>query len=102
MHCFLGEDLRTIDVDPQALGLAPARLEDLLGDDAATNANLAKRVLAGDRGPHRDIVVLNAAAGLVVAGLVTDLAAGVDLAGSVIDEGQAAARLDRLIEVSRA
>jgi anthranilate phosphoribosyltransferase len=101
MHCFLGEDLRSIDVDPQALGLKPARLDELVGDDAATNAGFAQRVLAGDRGAHRDIVVLNAAAGLIVAGLVSDLAAGVELAGSVIDEGKAAGRLQRLIEVSR-
>jgi anthranilate phosphoribosyltransferase len=101
MHRFLGEDLRTIEVDPESLGLAPARLEDLLGDDAATNADLATRVLAGHHGPHRDIVVLNAAAGLLVAGLVSDLAAGVELAGSVIDEGKAAAQLQALIEVSR-
>jgi anthranilate phosphoribosyltransferase len=102
MHCFLGEDLRTIEVEPESLGLAPARLEELLGDDAPTNADLAKRVLAGDRGPHRDIVVLNAAAGLMVAGVVSDLAAGVELAGSVIDDGKAAARLEKLIQVSRA
>ncbi len=64
-------------VDPLALGLAPARLSDLLGGDAATNADLARRVLDGDKGPHRDIVLLNAAAGLLVGGAVSSLAEGI-------------------------
>jgi anthranilate phosphoribosyltransferase len=59
-------------------------------------------VLAGDAGPHRDVVVLNAGAGLVVAGLAGDLAAGVALAGATIDSGAAAAALDRVVTVSQA
>ena len=58
-------------VDPRALGLRSARVEDLRGGDAATNARLARGVLAGDAGAHRDIVLLNAAAGLVVAGVAS-------------------------------
>ena len=57
-------------------------------------------MLAGERGPHRDIVVLNAAAGLLVADVVPDLAAGVALAGEVLDDGRAAAALDRLVAAS--
>jgi anthranilate phosphoribosyltransferase len=88
-------------VDPAALGLPTARLADLLGGDATTNAKLARQVLAGERGPHRDIVVLNAAAGLVAAGVSEDLPAGLKRAVSSIDEGHAEAALDRLIAVSR-
>jgi anthranilate phosphoribosyltransferase len=91
----------TVPVDPFALGLAPARLSDLLGGDAATNADLARRVLDGDKGPHRDIVLLNAAAGLVVGGAVTSLEEGIAAGASVIDEGRAAACLERLIAVSQ-
>ena len=91
-------EIRT--VDPVALGLPTARLEDLLGGDAQTNATLAKRVLAGEAGPQRDVVLLNAAAGLVVAGVCVDLAAGLMVAASSIDEGRAEAALDRLIAVS--
>jgi anthranilate phosphoribosyltransferase len=57
-------------------------------------------VLGGQRGPHRDIVVLNAAAGLYVGGKVDSLAAGVALAGDVIDGGSAERALDLLVEVS--
>jgi anthranilate phosphoribosyltransferase len=95
-------EARVVTVDPQSLGLAPARLEDLLGGDAATNASLARRVLAGELGPQRDIVVLNAAAGLVVAGVRDDLASGVELAAQAIDDGRAEAALEQLVTVSRA
>ena len=95
------ESLQVVTVDPVALGLPGARREDLSGGDADTNATLARRVLAGDRGPHRDIVLLNAAAGLVAAGVTADLAAGLVLAAASIDEGEAEAALERLVSVSR-
>jgi anthranilate phosphoribosyltransferase len=88
-------------VDPADFGLAPSSLEDLRGGDAAANAEVVRAVLAGTTGPHRDIAVLNAAAGLVVAGISPDLAHGVQRAGSVIDEGAAAAVLDNLVRTSR-
>lgn len=87
-------------VDPRALGLAPATLADLRGGDAATNAHYARRVLEGDRGPHRDIVLLNAAAGLMVGGAAADLAAGLVLAARSIDDGAALQTLERLVAVS--
>jgi anthranilate phosphoribosyltransferase len=62
---------------------------------------MVRLVLSGERGAHRDISVLNSAAGLVVAGLVPDMAAGVELAGAVIDEGRAANVLEGLVRVSR-
>jgi anthranilate phosphoribosyltransferase len=58
-------------------------------------------VLAGERGPHRDIVVLNAGAGLVVAGRVTDLPEGLTLAEHSIDSGAAATTLERFVAASR-
>jgi anthranilate phosphoribosyltransferase len=88
-------------VDPAGLGLRPARLAELLGGDAATNAMAARRVLAGEVGPHRDVVLLNAAAGLVVAGVCVDLAAGLVVAASTIDDGRAEDALNRLVTVSR-
>jgi anthranilate phosphoribosyltransferase len=89
-------------VDATAFGLATATLDQLRGGDAATNAAHARRVLSGERGAHRDIVVLNAAAGLVVGGRVGNLAEGVELAAATIDDGSAAAALARLVEVSQA
>ena len=59
-------------------------------------------MLGGETGPVRDIVVLNAAAALVVADLASDFAAGVELAGEVLDDGRAAAVLERFVATSRA
>ncbi len=93
--------LNRYTVDATDLGLARAALEDLRGGDAASNAAAVRRVLAGEPGPHRDVVVLNAAAGLVVAGLADDLAEGVARAGDSIDDGRAQSVLERLVEVSQ-
>jgi len=87
-------------LDPSELGLAPARPEDLRGGDAETNARIAREVLSGVRGPHRDVVVLNAAAALEVAGRASTLADGLTLAADVVDSGAAAAALERWIAVS--
>lgn len=94
-------EVSTWSVDPQELGLARVDREDLVGGDASVNADLARRVLAGEHGAHRDIVSLNAGAGLVAAGLVEDLPAGVAAARTSIDTGSAVAALNRLVEVSR-
>jgi anthranilate phosphoribosyltransferase len=92
----------TWSVDPDSLGIRRVDREDLVGGDAATNAELARRVLAGEAGPHRDIVCLNAGAGLLVAGLVPDLPAGLAAARDAIDSGAAVAALHRMVEVSQA
>ncbi len=92
---------RTYEVDPSAYGFAPATLGDLRGGDAAFNAVALRRVLDGDSGPHRDIAVLNAAAGLVVSGIASDLAAGIEAAVASIDTGAAATVLGRLVAVSQ-
>jgi anthranilate phosphoribosyltransferase len=94
-------EVRTRVIDPSVLGLARCDLESLRGGGAAENAADVERVLDGERGPHRDITVLNAAAALVVAGLADDLVAGVEQAAAVIDGGQAAAALSRLVETSK-
>jgi anthranilate phosphoribosyltransferase len=93
-------EVREYTVDPKELGITPAPTEALVGGDPATNAELARRVLAGDDGPHRDVVCLNAAAGLVVAGMVDDLADGLRAARAAIDGGGAADALDRLVAAS--
>ncbi|MDQ1402982.1 MAG: anthranilate phosphoribosyltransferase [Actinomycetota bacterium] len=94
-------EVRSAIVDPLALGLAAASADQLRGGDAATNAQLASRVLAGDAGPHRDIVLLNAAAAVVVAGLASSLEEGLVTAAGSIDSGRAAAALDALIATSQ-
>ena len=92
--------MAAIGSDPVALGLDLATPADVEGGDPQTNAGIARRVFAGEKGPHRDIVALNAAAGLVVAGVADDLPAGLDAAFAAIDDGSAATALERLVEES--
>ena len=99
---FRDGDVRSYVVDPIALGLQRASPEHIRGADAATNAELARRVLAGEKGAHRDIVLLNAAAGIVAGGLAADVLEGLAKAAEAVDEGRAEERLDRLVEVSQA
>ena len=99
----LEDDLvRSFTVDPVELGLAPAIPDELVGGEPHENADAVRRVMDGEHGAHRNIVVLNAGAALVVAGAVDSLAAGVQLASDTIDSGAAANTLDRLVTVSRA
>jgi len=79
-----------------------AALADLKGGDASHNANAIRELLDGEEGAFRDIVVLNAAAALIVAGRAQSIADGVQTAEMSIDSGAALARLERLIEVSNA
>lgn len=97
-----GGEPESFTVDPVDLGFAPVTLEHLVGGDRAGNADAVRRVMSGERGAHRDIVVLNAAAGLVVAGVADSLEHGIDLAATSIDSGQAAATLDAFVVASRA
>jgi len=93
--------IRTYVVDPAELGLRPASRAELQGGDAATNAGLARSVLTGARGPMRDIVVLNAGAALVAAGVAADLESGLAASEASIDERRAAGVLDALVRVSQ-
>ncbi len=93
-----GETLRTFTVTPEEAGLKTVGLEVLLGGGPEDNAAIATEVLAGTRGPRRDVVLLNAAAALVVADRAQDLADGVRQAGAAIDDGRASAMLERLRE----
>lgn len=83
---------------PADFGVRRATLDALAGGDAAKNAQIARDILAGTPGPARDIVLVNAAAGLLIAGLVTSLSAGMEAAARAIDSGSAAETLRRLQE----
>jgi anthranilate phosphoribosyltransferase len=99
---FDGESVRRYSIDPLDFGFAHVDRSALAGADAATNAEYVRRILAGEKGPHRDIGVLNAAAALVVAGRAADMATGVEQAAASIDGGHAALALDTLVKVSTA
>jgi anthranilate phosphoribosyltransferase len=88
--------IREFEVDPRALGLAATDRDSIAGADAATNAKIIRKVLAGEPGPQRGVVVLNTAAALVVAGAAPDVTQGVALATEAIDSGRARAKLDEL------
>ena len=92
--------VNTFYVHPSDFDLPKAAPAALRGGDAAENAAIARAVLAGDRGPARDIVVLNAAASLLIAGSVTTVADGIVRAEQALDTGAGAAVLERLTRVS--
>jgi anthranilate phosphoribosyltransferase len=93
-------EVRMFEIAPEDVGLKRAKPESLLGGDAEHNARALLAVLKGERGPFRDVAVLNAAAALVVAGKAKDLGQGVGLAQKSIDSGEAEGSLERLIVVS--
>ncbi|MET0852226.1 MAG: anthranilate phosphoribosyltransferase [Candidatus Rokuibacteriota bacterium] len=87
-------------VRPEDFGLARAAIRDLQGGDREENARIIRGLLGGERGPRRDIVLMNAAAALVVGGKARDLKEGVALAASSIDSGSATAKLAALVDLS--
>ncbi|MBF0340252.1 MAG: anthranilate phosphoribosyltransferase [Magnetococcales bacterium] len=94
--------LHTWTLDPADYGIPLVRPEELAGGDAPHNAAITRRILEGASGPHREIVLLNAAAALRVAGVVADIPAGIALAAQALDQGLALARLQQLVRVSNA
>ena len=81
---------------PDDFGLKNATLSELKGGSAQENAAILTAILRGNPGPKRDMVLLNSAAALLVAGKVTDLKAGVQLAASAIDSGRALQLLKKM------
>jgi anthranilate phosphoribosyltransferase len=99
----LHDGLITVEqIDAQALGFAAPAKEALRAADAAASARIIKTVLDGQKGPARDIVVLNAAAAALVAGKATDWPAALRAAERSIDEGKAKAALDALVRLASA
>jgi anthranilate phosphoribosyltransferase len=96
------EGVRDFVLDPRDVGLEAAPVDAVRGGDAAANAATIRSVLNGERGPRRDVVLLNAAAVLVAADHVTTLLDGVAVAGRSIDSGAAGRSLEQLARVSHA
>lgn len=94
--------IHTYEVTPEQLGCRTYPLEAVAGGDAKENAELIRQIFAGQKGAHRDIVLLNAGASLYLADKTASLREGVQLAGQIIDSGQAAKKLERLIQVTGA
>jgi anthranilate phosphoribosyltransferase len=89
------------NLDPRDLGLLRSPLESLRGGDAPTNATILRSILEGEEGPKADVVALNAAAALGVAGLTRDLSEGLDVAREVLRNGGGARVLSRYVETTK-
>ena len=98
---FQGGAVRTFYLHPSDVGLSIAPKGALVGGTAAENAALIERLLAGERGAARDIVLLNAGAGLLIAGAAASVRDGIAAAAEAIDSGRAAATLETLRQVAR-
>ena len=94
--------VRTFYLHPADVGLPKASDADLAGGDARTNAEIARHALSGEHGPRRDVVTLNAAAALLIAGRCRTLVEGLQLARASLDEGRALDALERLVDASNA
>jgi anthranilate phosphoribosyltransferase len=97
-----GVGMRRFTITPEAVGLPRASLTDLTGGAPDYNAGALRRMLEGQTGAYRDIVLLNAAAAFLVGEAVETLREGVELAGAVVDDGRALTALDQLIAITNA
>ncbi len=89
--------IRTFDVTPEQLVGRRSEQGDMSGGNPVENAVITRKVLEGTKGPKRDVVVVNAGAALVVAGIADDFAGGIRMAREAIDEGRALSKLDQLV-----
>lgn len=92
------EKIRTYCITPEKFGLKRAKIEDIKGGDAGENAKILLSVLNGEKGPRRDIVLLNAGAALVAGNRAKDMKEGIRIAADSIDSGAALDKLNRLIK----
>jgi len=92
--------IETSEISPADFGLSPCKPADLVGGTARENARIVSDLLAGAEGPARDVVLMNAAASLVMAGLAPDFREGLTLAAESIDTGKAATSLAKLVEIT--
>ena len=95
---FNGQEIISYDIDPDELGIERARIEDFAGGDAADNAAITCKILEGERGPRRDIVVVNAAYALYTAQAVKNLLQGMRMAEQAIDSGRSLQKLEEIKE----
>jgi anthranilate phosphoribosyltransferase len=100
VHELVDGHTRVHTIDPMDFGITRVEPGTLKGGAAMVNADTFRAVLAGDKGAARDIAVLNAAAGLIVAGIAGDFGAGIEAACESLDSGRAAAALDTLVATS--
>lgn len=91
----------TYEIKPEDFGLSRASIEDIMGGNCEENAKYTKAVLAGEKGPKRDIVLLNAGAAIYVAGIAESIAEGIKKAEEAIDSGKASEVLEKLVAFTK-
>ncbi len=96
-----GGNVNTFQMTPEEYGLQRADCEDIVGGDARENADITRSILDGEKGPKRDMVLLNAAAAFMAAGNCDNFGDGIALAAESIDSGKARQKLDSLIEFTQ-
>lgn len=91
---------KSYTITPEEFGFSTCEKSDLAGGEPAENASITRAILAGDKGPKRDAVLMNAGASLYIGGKANSMKEGIALAADLIDSGKAAVTLDKLIQVS--
>jgi anthranilate phosphoribosyltransferase len=94
-------NITSVELDPADFGISGASIDELKSGDAITNAAILRNILTGkDKGPRKDIVILNAAAAIIVGDLAGDFKQAIEMADNSVSSGKALACLEKLIEVS--
>jgi len=93
-------EIKTYEISPEDFGLKRWDINLLLGGDAKTNAGIIKRLLEGEKGPQRDVVLLNSGAAIYVSGVADSISEGIEMAKETIDSGKAKKKLEDLIELT--
>jgi len=92
--------IRTYDITPEQFFGKSADPRDLVGGTAEDNATITRKILTGEKGPCRDVVLINSAGALMAAGMVDTFQAGIDMAAAAIDQGKASEKLSKLVEIT--
>ncbi len=95
------DSVHTFQMTPEAYGFKRAALEEIVGGDAKENARIIRNILDGEKGPKREMVLLNASAAFMAAGLCDNFRDGIEIAMDSIDSGKACKKLDKMIEFTR-
>ncbi|MCR5715734.1 MAG: anthranilate phosphoribosyltransferase [Lachnospiraceae bacterium] len=99
---FKGDSFRTYDINPEKLGFTKCAKSDLVGGDPAENAEIARRILNGEKGPKMDAVLLNAGAAIYLVNDGITLEEGIAKAREIIESGKAKEQLEKFVKATNA
>ena len=93
-------EIKSYTIDPEDFGILGATSSDLDGGDAEANADIVRKILSGEKGPQREISLLNAGAAIMVGGKAKDIKEGISIAAEIVDNGTATNKLEELVKVT--